>query len=1785
MAKTTRRSFTAVILVLAMMISIMPAMTPAARAESTSLAGSGNETSPFLIASAEDLAYMRDQVNAGGTITPSGGGDAVAARSARYKLTGNIYLGYWQDDGDGIVEDGELCDSKTGGTAYTTSNWTPIGTNSNNFAGTFDGAGFTVSGVYINNSSDYQGLFGYVGNGTIKNLGVTDSYIIGNNDIGGIAGYNSIQNCYNTGSVSGKEDVGSIAGYSNGTIQNCNNTGSVSGTLYVGGIAGYNNGTIQDCSNMGSVGNGARVGGIVGTVSKYRAVDEGIVKNCNNTGSVSGTQYVGGIAGLIGFNNNGSIQDCYNTGSVSGEGTDNTRVGGIVGSNIRGATQNCYNTGSVSGTSYVGGVIGEYYYGTITGCYYDKQLCTVGGISRNDRTGKAEGKLTSEMTGSALSGVLSSGEWTFTDGLYPRLTGMDATAAAYVSTSPVLLVSSAETAALVKSNFTLGGTGDGVVWTSSDARIVSIAGDTATLKGDGCVVLTATREGFTKSVTLSVERGLSGSGKETDPFKIASADDLAYMRDKVNAGGTIKPSVGGTAVAASSAYYQLTADIVLGYWQDDRDGVVEDGEIYDSETGGTAYTTSNWTPIGTNSNNFAGTFDGAGFTVSGVYINNSSDYQGLFGYVQNGTVKNLGVTDSYTKGRDYVGGIAGYNDGGTIKNCYNTGSVSGSHHVGGIAGYNNTASIQGCYNMGSVSGGSASSNIGGIVGNNDASNVQNCYNTGSVSGSSSIGGISGANDEASGIHSCYNAGSVGGEGNVGGVAGSNSGTVTGCYYDRQMCPVGGMGGTDSKGSAEGKLTSEMTSGAAFTGWGGEWNFTSGLYPRLAGMDATDAAYVSASPIFLAAADTSAGVKSGFTLSIANSVTWASSDDSVISVSGVNGTAERDGTAVLTASRNGAVKNVILTVDITPPTLQNVTRVSDTQITVTLSEPCVNLINSNDGGFTVTKTGTADTFTVTATAQGTDASQIILTVDSIATSAVKGVTVTYTAGGNGQITDLAGNPLATDSAGVTVAPWAPKLATPGSLVWDTSTPAKAIWDAVDNASSYTVQLYKGGTAVGSSVSDITYNYYDFTAAITENGSGTYTFTVQAIGNGTTYADGDMSPQSPDYPYVAPTYTASVNPTDKTFTAAGVGYSAQAAQEFVITNTGTGTITSLGAVLGGSCFEIVSPLPAATLNSGESAAVSVRPVTGLSSGDYTDTLTITADHGISKTVPLSFTVLPPAINPASRNYDLNAPADITATITWYGAASVTNVAYSISPSVTVYTLSSGDYGIDGGDLTIKSSFFEGLSLTAGDLLEFVFTFDTGDTVALTVNVVDGFVPVTTYTVTASAGAGGSITPSGTVVVNEGGSQTFSITANPGYMISAVLVDGINQGAIASYTFTNVTADHTISAEFVPISSGISYTPTAPEKTITVTETSSELFRDAKGAIEAEANMENAFTGSVEVRVTDTREDAASFRLGAGDEVYPFDISIYIKDTNEKTKPAPGNAVTLSLPVPVNLLGVKEQLAVMHKSDSGVVTEISSRLVQKNGVWYIVFEATEFSPYALVVRKTGSYDETNGVPYYLDSDGNMVFIGFAANGKFIAPEGVSVYAARNDKSFTDISGHWAAGHIGFVAEREIFVGTGGGTFSPETGMTRAMFATVIGRLYERSYGEIETTGTKTFTDCDDDAYYGNYIAWASENGIIGGYGNGRFGPDDLITREQMDVILYRFADFLGVLPDSLDTVLNYTDADRISDYAKTAALYCQTTGIIGGRDGGMFAPQETATRAEVATIIQRFVETVLG
>ena len=334
--------------------------------------GAGTENDPYQISTLVDLAALRDAVN--------GGQDQTGKY---FKMTANIDL------------DGEE------------NPWKSIGYDGKSFTGTFDGAGHTISGLYINSSSISRadqgaGLFTRVGEGgTVRNLTVkaeiapeslhgsigsvvgrnnggtisscTGSVVVkGNADssvssVGGVVGSSesgTISSCigsvYITGSVD--SNVGGIVGLSeSGTIENCRNTGSINVTcsnnrnmIGIGGIVGTTNGTVENCENTGNVtvkGYADGTGGIVG-----RANDGSTVSNCRNSGSIDGNQsQTGGIVG----ENYGAVLKCYNTGDVCSDGT----AGGVAGRNVSdsngpGRVENCCNTGDVSGSGDVGGVVG-----------------------------------------------------------------------------------------------------------------------------------------------------------------------------------------------------------------------------------------------------------------------------------------------------------------------------------------------------------------------------------------------------------------------------------------------------------------------------------------------------------------------------------------------------------------------------------------------------------------------------------------------------------------------------------------------------------------------------------------------------------------------------------------------------------------------------------------------------------------------------------------------------------------------------------------------------------------------------------------------------------------------------------------------------------------------------------------------------------------------------------------------------------------------------------------------------------------------------------------------------------------------------------------------------------------------------------------------------------------------------------------------------------------------------------------------------------------------------------
>ena len=177
-----------------------------------------------------------------------------------------------------------------------------------------------------------------------------------------------------------------------------------------------------------------------------------------------------------------------------------------------------------------------------------------------------------------------------------------------------------------------------------------------------------------------------------------------------------------------------------------------------------------------------------------------------------------------------------------------------------------------------------------------------------------------------------------------------------------------------------------------------------------------------------------------------------------------------------------------------------------------------------------------------------------------------------------------------------------------------------------------------------------------------------------------------------------------------------------------------------------------------------------------------------------------------------------------------------------------------------------------------------------------------------------------------------------------------------------------------------------------------------------------------------------------------------------------------------------------------------------------------------------------------------------------------------------FTDVSEKdWFYGDVMFVYENGLMLGTSKTLFSPHRTATRGMMATILWRME----GSPVPKGKNSFTDVEAGKWYADAITWTAENSIFAGYGKDKFGPDDPITREQLAAIFYRYTDYKGYDLTVKGNLDKFKDADKITDYAKTAMQWAVGSGLVKGKSGNLLDPQGTATRAEIAAMLHRFIE----
>ena len=702
---------------------------------------------------------------------------------------------------------------------------------------------------------------------------VTGSYYVG-----GVCGrstgtdneYSFLTNCYNTGKVTGHESVGGVCGLntSHGPISNCYNIGSVTGSFKFGSVCGHNDHTVTNCYYLEGTTDGIGIdfsgsGKVFAKSAEQFASGEVAYLLGEGWGQTIGTdeypvlggekvyQYNDGTygntplqAGEGGFYlistadelrlfasmvNSGQtsingrltadilLNDTTNwtswnestapantwtpignswenrfTGTLDGDGhsvsgiyiNSEAEYQGLVG--VLGSGGTLQNLGVkasyIKGGYSVGGLCGEND-GTVTNCYNSGSVegtNWVGGVCGYNFGPVTNCYNTGSVAGNEIVGGVCGDNY---DGTVSNCYYLDTCGAAGEGTSKTA------------DEFASGE----VAWLLQGEQAEQVWGQT--IGTDEYPVLGGEK-------VLQIGNGYVNELKQDGDFYLISiADELRLFASMVNGGQT---SING----------RLTADIELN-------------NTTGWENWGTTAPANSWTPIGSDANPFAGTLDGDGHSVSGIYINSEADYQGLVGFLDNGgTLQNLGVKASYIKGGYYVGGVCGMNMMGTVTNCYNTGSVTGNSYVGGVCGHNNYGTVTNCYNTGSVTG---NSQVGGVCGTNwgtvtncyntgsvtgngqvggvcglNYSTVSNCYNTGNVTGNDYVGGVCGMNTMST-VSNCYNTGSVTGNSYVGGLCGYNGATVTNCYYLTGKA-AGGIGLNNGQAEAEAKTETEFQSG-------------------------------------------------------------------------------------------------------------------------------------------------------------------------------------------------------------------------------------------------------------------------------------------------------------------------------------------------------------------------------------------------------------------------------------------------------------------------------------------------------------------------------------------------------------------------------------------------------------------------------------------------------------------------------------------------------------------------------------------------------------------------------------------------------------------------------------------------------------------------------------------------------------------------------------------------------------------------------------------------------------
>ncbi len=643
------------------------------------------------------------------------------------------------------------------------------------FPGCFDGNGHVIRHLHIQGAG-LLGLFGHLDNGSlVVDLGL---------EYGSVAGSGS--------------PVGALAGRSAATIANCYSDGVCTrGRWQVGGLIGSNSGSMSGCHSTGAVSGNDGVGGLIGH-------NGGNLWGCHSTGAVTGlggeTYCIGGwrgVGGLVGYNSGASILNCHSTGAVVGDHL----VGGLIGFDYRGTISHCYSTGAVAGNNDVGGLVGCR--GNL-GCVW--QSYATGKVMGNDSVGGLIGANNDRVANCYSRGAVTGSGGV--GGLIGRSRGSIATCystGAVKGENDVGGLVGHHSGAVTRSFWNtessgVSGSSGGVGLTTAemmDPQWIGLQG----WANDPNWVLDVHQdyprlawEGMPgRVVPEPAVDWEAGQGTPERPYEIDDPNQLLTI---------------GKASLLWNRSYVLTGSL-------DLEGITWNQAVIP---------------------NFAGTFDGAGYTITNLRVS-GGHYLGFIGCLEKeGAVANLGLSDVHITGDgNDVGGLVG-DSHGRVSSCYVTGLVLAGNRVGGAIGANH-GKVYSCFSAGVVSAGNY---VGGLIGMNDVGgSVSNCYSLCAATGRDCVGGLIGY-EYTGDTMNCYAAGAVTGVRAVGGFAGYKGRVnIADSFWDLEAS------GQETSRGGTGLTTADMMTAAPFleAGWdfvGEEENGTEDIwwidegrdYPRL-----------------------------------------------------------------------------------------------------------------------------------------------------------------------------------------------------------------------------------------------------------------------------------------------------------------------------------------------------------------------------------------------------------------------------------------------------------------------------------------------------------------------------------------------------------------------------------------------------------------------------------------------------------------------------------------------------------------------------------------------------------------------------------------------------------------------------------------------------------------------------------------------------------------------------------------------------------------------------------------